>query len=232
MKILKYFVFILFIIICIFIFLWLIKTPITASYLSKKLKTGVVISKVSIASKQIILDQFKLINPKKTKSKYAFLAKKIQINYLLSKLFSSPLIIDSILLENVNLNIECKNPLCTKNNWTTIVNNVNEKEAKKNPKEIVIKKLVIKNMDVQITGLGLDFMKTKTTHIEEIELNNINSNKGFPTQQLITAIFRSSGLKDYLKGIMETKNMIENIIDTFKSVSENALKESIIDSER
>ncbi len=211
----------LLLILLIVIILWVVKIPLTASCLSRKLKTDVGISKVSIKSNKMIISGFKLKNHKKTKSKYAFKADKLQIYYSFSKYFSSPSIIDSISLKNVNLDIECDNSLCTKNNWTTIIDKVNEKEQKKEYKDLIIKNLVIKNMNVQIIGLGLDFNNVKTLHIAEIKFNNISSKNGFPTQQLIAAIFRSIGLKDYLKGVMETKPMFENIIDIYKDVSDN-----------
>jgi len=217
----------IFIIILIIVVLWIIKTPITAAYLSRKLKTDVRISNITVKSHNIIINGFKLKNPKKTKAEYAFITDKILINYSFSKVFSSPSIIDNILLENVNLNIACDNPLCTKNNWTTVINNINQKEKKETKKELLIKKLVIKNMNVQITGLGLNFTKIKTSHISLIEFNNISSKNGFPTQQLITAIFRSAGLKDYLKGIIETKEKLEKIIKPFNGISDNSLEESL-----
>ena len=218
----------LFIIILIIIVLWVIKTPIAASYLSAKLKTDVSISNIGFSSNRIMLNNFSIKNPKKMKSKYAFIAKKIEINYSFSKFFSSPSIVDSILVKDINLNIECENPLCTKNNWTSLVVKVNDEEQKKRSKnELIIKKLVMSNMDVQIAGLGFPVTKTKKTNIAHIEFNNVSSKKGFPTQQLIAAIFRSAGLKDYLKGFLDTKGMIENIIQTFKGISDNSFEESL-----
>jgi hypothetical protein len=230
MKKYKGWILVFFIIILTIFILWIIKTPLIASYLSKKLKTDVSISSIGISTNRIVINNFKLKNPPKTKSKYAFVTNRITFSYSFSKLFSSPTIIDNILLENINLDIECDNPLCTKNNWTTIVKKIDENEQKKkSEKEILIKKLVMKEMDVQIVGLGLDFNKTKTAHISHIEFNNINSKTGFPTQQLIAAIFRSAGLKDYLKGLLDTKGIFENVIDTFKGVSDNSLEESLKD---
>jgi hypothetical protein len=216
-----------FLIILIIAVLWAIKTPIAASYLSWKLKTPVSISKVSIGSTQMIIEDFKLKNLKKTKSKYALIAKKIIINYSISEYFSTPSFVDKILMRDVNLNIDCDNPSCTKNNWTTIALNINEKE-KKDSKELIIKNITVENMDIQINELELQ-NKISTTHIAEMQFNNISSKKGFPTKQLIAAIFRSAGLKEYLKDIKDIldKGFFENILDTFKGVSDNALDECI-----
>lgn len=225
MRICKVLFSIFIIIALIILFLWAVKTPITAWYFSAKLKTQVSISKVAFARDHLTINNFKIKNPKKTKIKYAFIADEILVNYSFSNIFSSPSIINNISLENVKVNIECKNPICTNNNWTKIISNMNEKSSKKD-KEIIIQKLIIKNMDIEIANLGLNFNKTKKTHIAQLEFNDVSNKKGFPIKEIIIDIFRSAGLKDYLKGIMETKDAIDNIIDIFKGVSEQAVEES------
>ncbi|NGX34166.1 MAG: hypothetical protein K1060chlam1_00516 [Candidatus Anoxychlamydiales bacterium] len=220
----------LFVIILVVVVVWIIKTPIIASYLSNKLKTDVSMSNIAISTKKMTIKNFRIKNPRGSKSRYAFIAKQIEVNYSFSKLMSSPSIVDSILVQDINLDIECSNPLCTKNNWTTIVDNINAKERKSaSKKEVILKTLSLKNMDVAITGLGLDFNKTKKTNIPSIEFNNISNKTGFPTQQLIAAIFRSAGLKDYLKGILENQGFWEGVIKGFKELgsSDNSLEESI-----
>jgi len=183
------------IIILVIVVLWIIKTPLTASYLSNKLKTDVSISNMSVSSNLIQIKNFRLKNPRRSKNRYAFVAQSIEIRYSFSKLFNSPSLIDSILVKDVNLNIECANPLCTKNNWTTLVGNISDKEKRSaSKKEYIIKELELNNMDVEILGMGLDFTRKKQSHIASIKFYNINSKTGFPTQQLIAAIFRSAGL--------------------------------------
>jgi len=220
-----------FIIIVAIIILWVIKTPIAASYLSSKLKTDVSMSNLGVSTKGMQIKNFRIKNPSKSKNRYAFEAKKVTINYSFAKLFASPSIIDDILIEDINLDIECLNPLCTKNNWTTIVDSVNAKEKRTvSKKEIIISSLSLKSMDVDIWGLGLDFDKKKTSHVASLQFNNISNKTGFPTQQLIAAIFKSAGLTDYLKGILESKGFWEGIMKGFKevgSVEDNCLEESL-----
>jgi len=210
-------------IVSILMLFWIIKTPLISSYLSNKLKTNVTLSKVSFSFKRMHIDNFKLKNTRKTKTKYAFIAKTIEINYAFPKLLSSPTVIDDILISNINLNIDCYNPLCTSNNWTEIVNNIRKKEEKTKvvKKEIIIKKLILKNMIVQISGFGLD-LKEKTVQIPRLEFKNISNKTGFPTEQLIAAIFKSAGLQNYLKEILEPKKALENIFKGLKfSKSDN-----------
>ena len=220
----------LFVIILIVVVVWVIKTPIIASYLSNKLKTDVSMSNIAVSTKKMTIKNFRIKNPKGSKRRYAFTAKKIEVNYSFSELMSAPSIVDSILVQDINLDIECSNPLCTKNNWTTIIDNINAKEKKSvSKKEVLLKELTLKNMDVAITGLGLDFNKTKKVNVASIEFNNISNKTGFPTQELIAAIFKSAGLTDYLKGILESKGFWEGVIKGFKELgsSDNSLEESL-----
>ncbi|NGX52432.1 MAG: hypothetical protein KR126chlam5_00730 [Candidatus Anoxychlamydiales bacterium] len=220
----------LFAIILIVVVVWVIKTPIIASYLSSKLKTDVSMSNIAVSTKKMEIKNFRIKNPKGSKNKYAFIAKKIEVYYSFSELMSSPSIVDSILVQDINLDVECSNPLCTKNNWTTIIDNISAKEKKSaSKKEMILKTLSLKNMDVAITGLGLDFNKTKKTNVASMQFNNISNKTGFPTQELIAAIFKSAGLTDYLKGILENKGFWEGVIKGFKEVgsSDNSLEESL-----
>lgn len=231
MKIKKKWIVSVLVIIFIILFLWVLKNSIATVYLTKKLKTTASFSNVSISSNKMILSNFKIINPNRTNSKYAFVAERIQVNYSLSKLMTSPSIVDNILIENVKLNIDCDDPVCNTNNWTIILNKVNEEEAKKSNREIIVSSMIVKNMDVQINGAGLNLLNstssgTKNAHIDSIEFKNISSKKGFPTQQLAQAIFRSSGLQDYLKGLMQPLEQLgpdgtmKGIMEPFKSIGQ------------
>ena len=217
-----------FIIIVILVALWFLKEPIASTYLSYKLKTNVTISSINVSKNKILIKNFRIQNPKRVKEIYAFISKDITVNYSFSNLFSTPSVVDTITLYDVTLNIECANPLCSKNNWTDIAGNISKKEkSKPSSQEYIIRKLVMRDLNVSIEGLGLNFTQNKQTHISYLEFDNISSKKGFPTGQLIAAIFKSAGLKDYLKGFFDTKNMIETIIDTFKGIGENSLEETI-----
>ncbi len=214
MKKIKSWLWIVIIIVAAIVFLWIIKTPIMSSYLSHKLKTKVGISSISIRPSRMVIKNFKIKNPRGNKSKYAFGAKKIEANYSFSKLFSSPSIVDRILVKDITLNIECKNPLCTRNNWTGILNAVHQKEQKKKGKnEVIISVLEFDNLDASVYGLG--FKRTKNAHLDNIVFKNVNSRDGFPTQQLISALFRSAGLRDYLKGVVDPRGMLEKFSSPF-----------------
>ena len=207
-------------IIVLVLFLWFIKTPIMSAYISKKLKLDVSIGKVHMTPSHLKIKNFKIKNPEKTKSKNAFTCKKIEVDFSFSKIFSSPSIIDKISMEDIFIIIECDNALCTKNNWTMMVESVEQKEQKEEKKEVIIEKLILDDISVEVREIGLKKSKF-LANISHIENYNVNSREGFPTQQLIAALFRSAGLKDYLKDIFEKQKFFENFLTPFKDLSEN-----------
>lgn len=220
------------IILLIIFFLWAAKTPLAALYFSSKLKTPAAISKITFGSDHFAVNNLKIKNPKKTKSKYALIAQKIEVDFSFLKLFSAPRTIQKIFLENADLNIECRNPICANNNWTKIIANINEKQLKKQRKEIIINKLIIKNMSINIVNIGLGSNKITKSTVAYLEFNDIRGKKGFPAQEMIMAIFRSAGLDDYLKNASLTNYTIENAIDTFDELNEQSVQESFMSIEK
>jgi hypothetical protein len=48
--------------------------------------------------------------------------------------------------------------------------------------------------------------------IDRLEFNEINSREGFPTKQLINAIFQGAGLQDYIKNMLNPENVIKKFL--------------------
>lgn len=217
----KYFFSIVVVIVLLLVLLWFVKTPIISSYLSSKLKVDVSIDAISAGTSHLRIDNFKINNPKTGyKDKVAFLCKEISADYSFSSLRSDPVVIDEIKLKDIFLEIECKDPMCGKNNWTHILNNINEEEEKTTgEKEVKIKKLVFENLKIQLIGMGIRGGTKNLSPINRIELNNISSKEGFPTDKLVAAIFRHAGLKDYLKDLVNPKNLLETITSPFKGIT-------------
>ncbi|MBN2478737.1 MAG: hypothetical protein JXA94_00760 [Parachlamydiales bacterium] len=218
------------IVVALILFLWIIKAPIMSAYLSSKLKANGSFSSVKLSSSKMTIGGLKIFNPRGSKNKYALTTKQIIVNYSLKKLFSSPSIIDSIVVEDSQLNIECSNPLCTQNNWTIIAKNISKMEkSKKEGKEVIVSTLTLQNLDVEVMGLGLDFTKKKNIHKSNLTFKNISSKQGFPTQQLIKAIFKSADLQDYLKGILDLPKVLEKfkIPFTMQKNEDNSFEESL-----
>ena len=195
--------------------LWLLKAPIMSSYLSKKMGVDVSILGITMRPSAAKIYRFKISNPMRFKSRTAFSAKEIFMQYTFGQLFATPTVIDLIELNEIFLGIEFSNPLGTQNNWTAIAAKMPERKSK--GEGVLIRKLVLNDIDIEIKGMGLDAItgSTQKKHIARLEFNNINSNEGFPTEQLIQAVFGSAGLKDYIKNLFSPSNTIKDAVQPF-----------------
>jgi hypothetical protein len=110
------------------------------------------------------------------------------------------------------LNIEFSNPLGTKNNWTAIGEGMGDQKGEK---EVIIRKLILTNLNVKIRGLGLS-IAPKTQHIDRLEFNDIDSSKGFPTKELIAKIFQGAGLQQYIQDLFNPGNLLEKFSNPLK----------------
>lgn len=120
--------------------------------------------------------------------------------------------------------IECKDPVCTKNNWAEITDKIKEKKNDKDDEGIIVKTILINKLTVKITGMGISGKVKKKLTIDSITLNDINSKEGFPTKQLIVAIFQSAKMKDYLKGILDYKSFFNEILFPFNKPNKDLEK--------
>lgn len=191
-------VFVLIMLACL-AFVWLIKAPILSAYFSSKMGVKVSARSISIWPSTMKIKNFKIHNPKGYKDRTAFQADSIRLFYSWSELTGDPNVIDEIVIENANLDIELDDPTGRSNNWATIIQNM---PASPGPDHhFIVKKLVLKNLKVKISGLGL-MGSEQTKTIEEMELYNIDSRKGFPTSELIEEIFSKAGLMQFIEHII------------------------------
>lgn len=193
------------------IFLWLIKAPILSWYLSDKLKVPVSIGSISIWPSETTIRDFRIVNPRGFTMKSAFEADTTNIKYRWHNLRASTSEIDEIVVDGIFLGIECSNPLCRQNNWTAIGARMAKKEANQKKRQEVIHKLILRNMTVEVRGLGIG-KPPFTKKIDYLEFNEVSSEKGFPTDKLIKAIFQGVGLQDYIQDLLNPQNAIKKLL--------------------
>lgn len=175
---------------------------------------------ISISSSQMKIDDLEVRNPAKAKKRTAFKAKKIEANFSLQELRGKRSVVDSILVDKVYLNVICFDALCSSNNWTEIMKGISSTEEKHSKKQFLIKKLIIKDLTVDIHGIGgliFPSNKKKTITISYLEFDNITSESGFPTQELFIEIFKRVGIQEYLKSFIQDQGkMLKSLIPPFK----------------
>ncbi len=192
----KGFGFVILIILAVAAFVWLIKAPILSSYLSGKMGVKVSAANISVLPSHMKIRKFKLHNPKGFKSRTALRVDEIHVSYTWSELTGDPNVIDEIVLDNVFLDIEVKDGIGKVSNWSEIISKMPSPNGKAN--RFIIKKLIINNLKVEISGLGAEGA-TQTKTVARMEFTDIDSEKGFPTQQLIAQIFGKVGLMQFIE---------------------------------
>lgn len=193
------------------VFLWLIKTPIMAGYLTHKIHVPVSIGNVSIWPSQTNIRDFRIKNPHGFKTHSAFSVHQVDIFYDVHQLRQTPRHIQKIEMDDIFLSIEFSNALGTQNNWTVIGSKI-PKEDSYSGKELIIDKLILTNLKIEIRGLGL-IGAPQMQQIARLEFDQISSEKGFPTKQLIQQIFQSAGIQQYIKEAFNPENVIEKVLN-------------------
>lgn len=190
--------------------LWLLIAPIASSYLSKTLGMKVSVGSVTIRPSVMKISNFRIDNPWKYKATRAFEAGSITSFYDWNRLKNNPSIIDQIEIDQVYLRIEFANPLGTKNNWTDLIANMPKRKS--DAKEVIVRKLVMKNMTVRITGMGIT-AKNQTKTFDRMEFSNVSSKHGFPVDELIVKIFGNAGLMQYIQNVIpDPGGMIKQLL--------------------
>ncbi len=214
----KVFGFILGTVVLILALFWIFKGPVASYYLSKRLKVSVSIGSIGFSKNQIEIYDFEINNPMKYQERDAFKTNKIVIKYQSDQL---PNRIESVEFGDSYMNISCDNPLCSQNNWTTIADGIEKKEQGQKEQNVVIKRMYFDNLIIDAEDMLLFPGKKDRLEIKELELKNISSRKGFPTEQIIAALFRSAGLKDLLKDVFQAPAMFDNIMKSLQEDTYN-----------
>lgn len=192
---------------------WIFKAPFLSYYLSKKLKVPVSLHSLKFSKGQMVISDLEIKNPLKYQERTAFKAVKIVARYKKENL---PGKIDSVEVTDALMNINCKNPLCTKNNWTDIIDGISQKEEKKPKQKVEIRRLYFNALTIDAEDVKLFPGKKDRLVLRNLEFTNLSNETGFPMQQLIAAIFRSAGLKDILKDILQKPSVFEDVIKSIQ----------------
>lgn len=218
------FIGILIIIILAIVVVWVLKAPILSSYLSSKLKVPISISSMDVSKSRMKIRNFSIKNPWGYNSKYAFYTQSIDAKYDWLKLMDSPSQIELIQINHAYLNIDCSNMLCTKNNWSKIVDKMQKKKTKTSDKEVIVRRLELNDLTVTIHGMGLDSNSSTTSHFNSFVFTDVSSKTGFPTDELIYEIFKSAGIKKYIEDILKLQKHVQKMIQPFFSENKKILR--------
>ena len=204
-------IFVILIAIAILFFIGKSRVPdMLSGNLSKKLGVPVSIESINFGISDIEIENIEIGNPSGYSLPKAFSADEIEISAPVTELLKEHIVIDQIEVDNIYLGIEFDTKTSTSGNWTKIFSSF-QKRANLNKttgKEVLIKKLIFKNIRSEI--FFRDGSSTKELPIiQRIELTNISTQGGIPTDQLmgtvlaqmLREVFIQQNINNMLKGI-------------------------------
>lgn len=195
--------------------LWLIKAPLISSYLTKKLGIEISLRTVDVRPKYMKMGHFRIANPEGFKDKTALSVDTTTVDYRWEAL---PQEIDLITLDRVFLNIDIRTSDTSDNNWTALGA---EMPKVRDQQRVVVHKLIVNDLTVKTDGkgargLGIDGVK----HLARLEFNEIDSEEGFPTKELISQIFQGAGLKIFIQKFVNPVMQIQKALSPLKLFGE------------
>jgi len=235
------FIIIILILVILFFLGWARIPDMIANNLSSKLKVAVSIDKMGFRPSKIDVDQLEIGNPRGYSLPKAFSAKEIDLYAPLTHYFKEEVVVDEIDVRDVYLGLEFDSPSSTDGNWTKIMSNFGEsahlEESGKGVRKVFIKKIVFSNIDTDLLFRSSGNIQ-KLPRINRIELTNISTEGGFPTDQLMATIlgqmlrevFLQHRLNNMLEGILNTPgDAIDTFLKPFKGVFNATPKEEVED---
>ena len=186
---------------------YLNSSTILAKVISKKTMTPVSIKDVIWDKDSFTIDDIMIANPNEAQLPVAMRVKSIKVDAPYKQYFENPILINQIHLDSVYVNIQIYNKEQTEGNWQTLMSNmaVDHKSPLSIERPALIKKLILTNIQVDL--ILSDGKIHHLSTIKCLEFNDINSDKGIPTQEIseiivqkmMQSIFFEKGLKSIIK---------------------------------
>ncbi len=191
-----------------FAFAWMMKAPIASWYLTKTMKVPVSIRSISVWPSETVIESFKIKNPKHFSMRKALEVDKIKVDYEYDKVTGNPSEINLVELDDVYLLVQFTNPLGTQNNWTEISQGIDSKKQSgaSSGKGVNIHKLIVNNLSVEVKGM---VGPSKITKYDHIEMNNVGSNTGFPTELVIQGLFKQANLQQFIPDSFQGSSLLK-----------------------
>jgi len=213
---------------CIAAFLLYARLPsIISGKVSDALQTAVSLKKVDLSPSDINLEELVVSNVPGSVLPDAFSAKTISLNAPLTNYIKDDIVIEEIDLDGVYLALEFESPTNTTSNWNVLMKPLSsDPPSSRSKKTVLIKTLVITNINVDLVYKNKGSNVKKLPRIEKIVLTNINSEEGFPMDQIMNSVlgqmlksvFIQQNLKDALNGLLnQPKDTAEGILSPLRN---------------
>jgi hypothetical protein len=185
-------------------FAWNMRAPLTARIIHSHLGVPVSIETLDLTRQKATIKNLTIGNPPHFHSPISFTAGLIDIASTIQQIRSNPLIIDEIIMDDLLVNIEKQNSNQT--NWNEILSQ--KTESSKIQRHYLIKSLILRNLNVQITEENGKVKQYPT--IDYMAFQNISDETGFPVNEIEKAIFNKMMQNLYQK--LDLEKMLQPLI--------------------
>lgn len=208
---------------------WKMAPGLISSTLSQKMQVDVKIDDIGLSTDQIKVSKISIGNPEGSKLPTAFSADSITVNAPVKNYIQDAIVINEIALDNIYMSLEFTSPTATSGNWQTIMENLKKssgpapKEEKKDPTKkatsVLIKKLVLTNINVDLLYVG--GVAKKLDPIARLEFTDISSESGVPLEQItnlilqqtLQSVLKTQNLGNILEQVISPKGVLEKMVN-------------------
>lgn len=165
----------------------------------------------------------------------AFSAESVLFQTPITNYLKKNIVVDEVDVKDVYVSLEFDSKKSKRGNWTTIMGNLQGPQKEKSTKQtktakpgrtVLIKKLILTNISVALVYRQGGGQVQNLPPIKRIELNNISSEEGLPTeqisniifQQMLKQIFSIEGLQNMLQDLLPPSNPIQQGLNMFKNL--------------
>lgn len=191
---------------------------IIANNLSKKISAPVQIDDIHLTRNKIDIDKITIGNPSGSVLPKAFSCTQLFSLAPFTNYLKRHVVIDQIEIDNVYLGLEFKSPLTTEGNWSKMINQVNKSSSKSTFRTVLIHKLILNNIDVDLVYLSEGNAVKRLRHIDQIELKDVSSEAGIPSNQITSLV-----LQEMIKNVLLQQNL-QNLIQDVIQNPEKGIK--------
>ena len=186
---------------------------IVSHSMSKSMGVGVNISGITLSFDNIRVRHLKVGNPSGFHLFHALKVGMIDVHVPATHFFHKKIVIPTVNLDDVYVGLEFKKKGDPNGNWTVIMNHMNsdsDKGKENSDTEVIVKKLNLTNLEIRIVYQDQP-QNNQTVKIPSIQLTDVSSKGGIPTQQLTRLIMRQALKEIFSKENIQ--NMLKNVLN-------------------
>jgi len=200
--------------------------------LSQKMDVRVKISTIGLTLDDISVNNLKIDNLPGSILPTAFTSKTIDLHAPIGNYLHDHIVINEIDVDDIYLGLEFNSPSGTTGNWAQIMGNLQRSQdkassssSKLSKRTVFIKKIVLTNLNVDVVYKTDKKVKRLPT-IDRMELTDISSEGGFPSDQIMNSVlgqmlksvFVKENMNNMLQDLLKQENPVNKFLQPFQGL--------------